>query len=89
MVPLRLKLIYICSCLKCLEGNFLNCSIKKNNAVRGGEDDEIDTDSELEYDNEDIFGDEIYDDLCERYEMQSESVLEVVAKRCDCFVLSV
>ena len=48
--------------------------------VCGGDDDEIDTNSEVEYEDEDVFGDDIYDNDYERYELHSESVLKVLTK---------
>ena len=36
--------VNLCSCIECLEGNFLHCSIEKGNTVCGGDDDEVVTD---------------------------------------------
>ena len=71
--------VNLCSCAECLEGNVSDCSIEKGNMVCG-DDDEKDTDSEVEYEDEDVLGDDIYDNDYERYELRSESVLEALTK---------
>ena len=49
----------ICSCDKCLKGDFINCTIEKGKIVEEGEDD--DEDDDLEYEKEDL-SDEAHDD---------------------------
>ena len=68
--------VNICSCDACLLGNFLECAIEPGKlfSAEEGEDDDV---SDIEYEDEDAFGNEI-EDLTEKYEMRSDSVLEVL-----------
>ena len=63
-----LSKVNLCSCTACLEGNFLNCLIKKGNLHCGvnGEYGSDESDSDVEYEDDDEFGDEIIDDSAER-----------------------
>ena len=72
--------VNICSCDDCLEGNFLDCSIERGNMVVGAtsidhEDDE--SDSDVEYEDEDAFGESISEEM-EMFELRSESVVQAV-----------
>ena len=57
--------VNLCSCADCILGNFLDCVIKPGKIFSTEEDD-------------DVFGDEI-DDMNEKYELCSNSVLEVIS----------
>ena len=57
--------VNLCSCADCILGNFLDCVIEPGKIFSAEEDD-------------DVFGDEI-DDMNEKYELRSNSVLEVIS----------
>ena len=67
----------ICSCDACLLGNFMDCVIEPGRVYHAevGEDDE--EDDYVEYENDDVFGDEI-PEMMEMYELRSTTVLEIV-----------
>ena len=70
----------ICSCDDCLQGNFLNCDTETGTLILGDKmGDEDNVDSDVEYEDDDEFGDEIEEDL-EQYELRSSSVLVVIQK---------
>ena len=68
--------VNMCSCNDCLLGNFLDCVIEPGKIFRAdlGEEDE---DSDIEYEDQDAFGEDIHE-VMEKYELRSISVLEVV-----------
>ena len=71
----------LCSYDDCLLGNFLQCSIERGLCFNvDTEEDDSDSDSDDEYEGEDDFGDDIEDDNLEKYELRSETVLEVLEK---------
>ena len=69
-------------CTNCLEGNFLLCCSEKGTLFSGeyGDDDSNDNNSDIEYEEQAEFGDNIDNEELERYEMRSESVLQVLQK---------
>ena len=72
--------VNMCSCTECFEGYFDMCLIKKGKLVSNSNDADTDgyqTDSDVEYEDEDNFGDNVEEDM-ELYEMRSGTVLKVV-----------
>ena len=69
----------MCSCVECLLGNFLECSVEPGKLYSGEEGSDDDYDSDMEYKDEDAFGDSV-DENMEKYELRSDSVLEVLGE---------
>ena len=69
----------MCSCVECLLENFLECSVEPGKLYSGEEGSDDDYYCDMEYEDEDAFGDSI-DENMEKYELQSDSVLEVLSE---------
>lgn len=67
--------VNICSCDYCLIGSFDLCNIEKGVTIENDNTAEDDTDSEIEYEEDDL-GEDIEDDM-ELYELRSEAVLQI------------
>ena len=70
--------VNLCLCADCILGNFLDCAIKPSKIFSAEKGEEDDVDSDVEYEDDDLFCDEI-DDMNEKYELRSNSVLEVIS----------
>ena len=70
--------VNLCLCTDCILGNFLDCVIEPGKIFSAEEGEDDDVDSDVEYEDDDVFGDEI-DDMNQKYELRSNSVLEVIS----------
>ena len=73
-----LSKVNLCLRADCILGNFLDCFIEPGKIFSAEEGEDDDVDSDVEYEDNDAFVDEI-DDMNEKYELRSNSVLKVIS----------
>ena len=72
-----LSKVNLCLCADCILGDFLDCFIEPGKIFSAEEGEDDDANSDVEYED-DVFVDEI-DDMNEKYELRSNSVLKVIS----------
>ena len=70
--------VNLCLRADCIFRNFLDYVIEPGKIFSAEEGEDDDVDSDVEYEDDDVFGDEI-DDMNQKYELRSNSVLEVIS----------
>ena len=69
--------VSMCSCVECLLGTYLECSVETGKLYSGEEGIDDDYDSDMEYEDEDDFGDSVDENMGEN---ELRIVLEVLSQ---------